>query len=198
MLSARSMFIVWGDTPRYWRWSSEAEARFEEVAELVGVCWLEIRGWINTCMLSPSTMYGAYLVYKSTPAAFGFEYQPVEVSFGVAGTESDAPKRTVYLDPERGRRLQYQIVPRRVGIFSRTRILGFEAPRPPIPTENHDVQYPKQRSDGWLEIELGDFFNPAESADDKELELSVCEVKGGDWKGGLIIQGFEIRPKLGK
>lgn len=160
------------------------------------VCWLEIRGWINTRMLSPSTLYAAYLVFKTAAGAYGFEYQPVEVSFGIAGSETDTHKRTVYLDAERGRRLRYQIVPRRAGIFGRTRIVGVEAGRPPIPTENPDLQYPNQRSDGWLEIELGDFFN--QGGDDKDLEMAVCEVKGGDWKGGLIIQGFEIRPKLSK
>jgi hypothetical protein len=51
----------------------------------------------------------------------------------------------------------------------------------------------KERGYGWLEIKLGEFFNGGE--DDGEVEMSVLEVKGGNWKGGLIVQGIEIRPK---
>ncbi|KAJ1409310.1 Phloem protein 2-like [Sesbania bispinosa] len=193
MLSARILFIVWGDTPRYWRWISLPESRFSEVAELVSVCWLEIRGCINTGMLSSETLYGAYLVFKPSAAgAYGFDYQSVEVSIGIAG--GDTRRRTVFLDAERGRRLRYQIVPRRVraGIFSRARfIANMEAPA--APPDNLDLQYPKQREDGWLEMELGEFFN--EGGEDKEVEMGVYEIKGGDWKGGLVVQGIEIRPK---
>lgn len=184
----------------------------------MSVCWLEIRGWINTGMLSPKTLYGAYLVFRPSPAGiYGFDYQSVEVSIRVAGGE--VSKRIVYLDAERGRRLRYQIVPRR--IFNRARFLtGFEAPPaehnsnnnsnnnrnnnsfdfqyPNINNNNRnnnsfDLQYPKERGDGWMEVELGDFFNDGE--DDKEVEMGVCEIKSGDWKGGLIVQGIEIRPK---
>ncbi|KAJ6406111.1 hypothetical protein OIU84_009770 [Salix udensis] len=48
MLSARDLMIVWGDTPSYWRWNSDSSSRFGEVAELISVCWLEIRG-TNLC-----------------------------------------------------------------------------------------------------------------------------------------------------
>lgn len=194
MLSARNLFIVWGDTPRYWRWTSLPDARFSEVAELRSVCWLEIRGWINTGMLSPETLYGAYLVFKPNPSGFyGFDYQLVEVSIGIAGGENR--KRNVFLDAERGRRLRYQIVPRRAGtgIFNRARFLApVEAP-PVEDNDSLDLQHPKERADEWLEVELGEFFNDGQ--EDKELEMGVYEIKSGDWKGGLLVQGIEIRPK---
>ncbi|KAK8464767.1 hypothetical protein PHAVU_010G078180 [Phaseolus vulgaris] len=196
MLSARTLFIVWGDTPRFWRWISHPDVRFSEVAELVSVCWLEIRGWINTGKLSPETLYGAYLVFKPNPAGiYGFDYQSVEVSIGIAGGE--ASKRTVFLDAERGRRLRYQIVPRQAGIFNHARFLGsvetLSAQHNNNNTTSIDLKYPKERGDGWLEVELGDFFNDGE--DDKEVEMGVYEIKSGDWKGGLFLQGIEIRPK---
>ncbi|TKY52051.1 putative F-box protein PP2-B12 [Spatholobus suberectus] len=194
MLSARTLFIVWGDTPMYWRWTSLPDARFSEVAELVSVCWFEIRGWINTGTLSPKTLYGAYLVFKPNPVGtYGFDYQSVEVSIGIAG--GDPRKRTVFLDAERGRRLRYQIVPRRAGIFNRARFMAtataVEAPT--TEDNNLDLQYPKERGDGWLEVEVGEFLNEGE--EDKEVEMGVYEIKGGDWKGGLLVQGIEIRPK---
>ncbi|KAI4302016.1 hypothetical protein L6164_035239 [Bauhinia variegata] len=199
MLCSRILFIVWGDTPRYWRWTSIPGARFNEVAELASVCWLEMRGWINSRMLSPSTLYGAYLVFKLTSGACGFDYQAVEVCVGFVGGEAE--KRRVYLDAERGRSLRYQIVPRprRAGRFSRSRTHFATAVEASTPPHSHhrgnvDLQYPNDRADGWLEVELGEFFIRGD--EDKQLEMGVYEVKGGDWKGGLIVQGFEIRPKI--
>ena len=42
-----------------------------------------------------------------------------------------------------------------------------------------------ERKDGWIEIELGYFYN--DQGDE--------EVKGEHLKGGLIVEGIEIRPK---
>ncbi|XP_021619846.1 F-box protein At2g02240 [Manihot esculenta] len=198
MLSARDLIIVWGDNPTYWRWTSEHNSRFPEVAELIGVCWLEIRGKINTCLLSQDTLYGAYLVYKTTPAAYVFEDQPVDVTLGLAGTEGC--KRSVYiLDTKREQeqdyqqqRQQRQIAISEVGVFGFS-AMGWRAPEPT--REKNKGEYPKEREDGWVEIELGEFFN--NKGEEGELEMSISEVNGGDWKGGLIILGIEIRPKRG-
>lgn len=149
---------------------------------------------MNTKMLSPETLYGAYLVCKAGAAGFyGFEDQSIHASVRIAGGETE--ERIVFLDAERGRRLRYQIVPRRyrTGIFSRARFV--EVPVPvPGPAENEMFEkYPKEREDGWLEIELGEFFN--KGGEDKEVEMGVHEITSGDWKGGLVVQGIEIRPK---
>lgn len=185
MLSARDLTIVWSDTPVYWRWVSDPDSRslslslslfvfrflfhlflklyanrFEEVAELIDVCWLEIHGKIETQMLSPATMYTAYLVFKLAREAYGWHAPPAEVSVGLAGSEST--KSRVCLDTGRGRRLHLPI------------------------------GYPKEREDGWLEVKLGEFFN--KEGEDGELEMSFLEVKGGNWKRGLVVQGIEIRP----
>lgn len=199
MLAARNLTIVWGDTPRYWRWISLPESRFSEVAELVDVCWLEIRGKINTSMLSPDTTYAAFFVFKSTAGAQGFEYQPAEVAVGISGGESKTQR--VFLDPEGGKRLRYQIVPRHSGVLRRgfsignrwrQRALADQGRESELNGES-DRKYPKPRGDGWMEIELGGYFN--QGGEDRELEMSVLEVEGGGWKSGLIVQGIEIRPK---
>ena len=52
---------------------------------------------------------------------------------------------------------------------------------------------PKQREDGWFEIEIGEYFNGG--GDAVELELRVEKVNGGSWKTGLVIQGIEFRLK---
>ncbi|PSR98854.1 F-box protein [Actinidia chinensis var. chinensis] len=190
MLAARNLAIVWGDTPSYWRWTSLPESRFPEVAELVSVCWLEIRGKINTSVLSPSTTYAAYLVFKSTASTYGFQYQPAVVSVGISGAESET--RNVFLDPEGGQRMRYQIMPRRIRIFNRTLASNMFRSHACISRES-EHQYPKVRGDGWMEIELGEYFN--KGGEDSEMEMSLMEVNGGDWKSGLVVQGIEIRPK---
>ena len=53
------------------------------MAELINMCWLEIHGRINTSMLSQSTLYAAYIVFKTTMNAYGFEHLPVEAAVGV-------------------------------------------------------------------------------------------------------------------
>lgn len=199
MISPRELSIVWGDVPRYWRWTSPPEARFGEVAELVSVCWLEIRGKIETEILSPGTLYAVYLVFKHTTSNYGFQQQPVEASVGLVGTET--PKQTVYLDAvDREWRRRHPIVPRGFGLFNlgRRRIIGTqvavprEITRNDAPTVDCGRPIPKEREDRWLEVQLGEFLTDGVNG---ELEVSVSEVKGGHWKGGLLIQGVEIRPK---
>ncbi|KAF8015425.1 hypothetical protein BT93_H1050 [Corymbia citriodora subsp. variegata] len=97
--------------------------RFAEVAELIDVCWLDIKGTISSCMLSPRTHYAAYLVFKFTPRSYGFEFQPIEVGAGFADDEAGRQKRSLMLAPAGG-----------------------------------SGNYPKERQDGWSEIELGEFL----------------------------------------
>ncbi|KAK0606075.1 hypothetical protein LWI29_033902 [Acer saccharum] len=101
--------------------------RFPEVAELRIVCWFEIHGKIDISLLSTTTTYVAYLVFKPTDNFFGFDNNPVEVAVGLA--EGDFQNRTVYFDQR-----QQNIVP----------------------ADNPDL-FPKEGGDGWLESELGIF-----------------------------------------
>ena len=55
--------------------------------------------------------------------------------------------------------------------------------------------YPRERADGWLEIELGEF---SYERDDELLKMSCKENSCGGFKGGLIVQGIEIRPYFGE
>ncbi|KAL6194962.1 hypothetical protein ACLB2K_036037 [Fragaria x ananassa] len=49
----------------------------------------------------------------------------------------------------------------------------------------------RYRGDGWMEVEMGEFFV---KGDDATVECSVREVNGT--KSGLLVEGIEIRPKL--
>ncbi|XP_076913297.1 F-box protein PP2-B11-like [Bidens hawaiensis] len=202
MLAARDLSIVWGDTPRYWRWISLPESRFAEVAELISVCWLEVHGRICTSMLSPNTVYVAFMVFKSTSETHGFDSQPAEVSVGLSGLEGQT--HTVFLEPEGGEATirRYPVVPRtRMGMFHRVREANpnlrpspNRSPVPVLVVGSSNGKVPKQRKDGWMEIELGEYF-VKEGEEGGELVMSMKEVKGRNWKGGIVIQGIEIRPK---
>ncbi|PWA65430.1 F-box domain, Phloem protein 2-like protein [Artemisia annua] len=50
---------------------------------------------------------------------------------------------------------------------------------------------PFEQNDGWLEIEPGEFYN--EGFGEKEVKMSLREVDGVHLKGGLLIEGIEIR-----
>ncbi|XP_050230273.1 F-box protein At2g02240-like [Mercurialis annua] len=196
MLSARDLNITWGSTPTYWKWNSDPHSRFGEVAELLNVCWLEITGKISTNLLSPSTLYSAYLVFKLKERAHGLLDPPAEAIVGV-GAETERNRRTVYLDTDADS--SYRMSLRRQGpVMLRTR--GGLARRiaeaePPVAAgpSGESENGPKKRGDGWVEVELGEFFN--ENVNDEELVVSVLEVKQGNWKSGLVVEGIEIRPK---
>ncbi|CAJ1976312.1 unnamed protein product [Sphenostylis stenocarpa] len=162
MLSARALTITWGDTEEYWGWTTNAHSRFPEVAELRMVCWLEIRGVLNTLTLSPNTHYAAYIIFKMIDA-FGFSNLPVELSVNFLGDHGST--KIVCLDPT-----------------------GVES----LDITSAGLQRPNVRSDGWLEIEMGEFIN---TTVEYEVEMSVMEVKDGRWKYGLVVEGIELRPK---
>ncbi|KAI9196416.1 hypothetical protein LWI28_023751 [Acer negundo] len=163
MFGARRLSIAWGDEPRYWTWTDQRllpEFRFVEVAELKYVFWLDVKGQVETKILSSKTNYVAYLVFKFANSRHGFESRPIELSVYPEGSESETRrKKKVVLDPSRN-----------------------SLPRP----------Y-QRRGDGWMEIEMGEFFN--EHGDDGVVVCSLFDFDGFRTKGGLIVEGIEIRPK---
>ncbi|KAJ0492867.1 putative phloem protein [Helianthus annuus] len=181
MLAARQLSIALFDSPTCWRWTSMEKSRFTEVAELISVRPMEVIGNVNTSILSPNTTYVAQLVFMTTSKAYGFEYQPAEVCIGPFGDNSQT--RMVYLDPH-ARTRRRLLRPRGVG-SSRRGVLVV-----PAPSEDNCS---KLREDGWFEVEIGEYFN--KGGEEIEVEMSVVEIKGGNSKSGLIIQGIEIKPK---
>ena len=118
-------------------------------------------------MLSPKTNYAAYLVYKLTEDAYGFDRLPPTVSVGTA-EGGEVCKQTVFLSQPRQQWRQQQ--------------------------QQH-TSHPSQRKDGWLEIKLGEYFN--EEGKDYELQIRLLEGDSRQWKRGLIVEGIEIRPTKG-
>ncbi|CAN7002996.1 unnamed protein product [Brassica oleracea var. botrytis] len=183
MLSAKELAITWGNSPQHWQWISNPESRFEKVAELLSVWWFEIRGKMNTRLLSLGTRYSAYIVFKTVNKCPGLADLPVEVGVGLVGQE--IPKQLIYFDgymDKDARKVRGELI-----YFD-----GYmDKDARKVRGEMRDVMKPKKREDGWMEAELGEFFNEKGCY---EVELSVIEIKSPYWKCGLIIQGIECRP----
>ncbi|KAI7725967.1 hypothetical protein M8C21_004188 [Ambrosia artemisiifolia] len=180
MLSARELYIAWSANSLFWCWKPVNESRFEEVVELRMTSWLEVEGKINTRILSPNTMYRAYLIVQVAHyRAFGFDVVPCEISVEVGEFCS---RGVVTLSPSAftKRSLEHVCGKNKVGGRSRLR------------SSDKVSRVCLERKDGWLEIELGEFYN--QGMCEKEVKMSLREIKGVHLKGGLIVKSLEIRP----
>lgn len=93
MLSARELNIVWSQDERYWRWVSRNDSRFKELAELLKVCWLEIKGQIVRSHLSAATNYRVVFVFKFNERADGWSRVPIKFSIKAPdGKETETEK----------------------------------------------------------------------------------------------------------
>lgn len=130
--------------------------------------WLEIGGSISTRILSPNTVYGSYLLVKFADRAYGLDYLPSEVSLEVGNFKSQGKVHLSHSERKK---------------------------QPPLRMRSGGSQCDErgiaERRDGWMEIELGGFYN---NGNDMEVKMSLKEVKGHHLKGGLIVEGIELRP----
>ncbi|OVA13423.1 F-box domain [Macleaya cordata] len=179
MLSARDLSITWGNEPMYWCWKSIPQSRFSEVVELGIASWLQINGKISSRLLSHNTTYAAYLVVNFANRAYGLDKIPSEITVEL-GTH--VSRGTVYL---RGKDGQGQPLDG-LDHFLRSSVVY----------KGDGMRVPVDRKDGWMEIELGEFF--IDDGDEGEVKMSLMEVEGEHLKGGLIVEGIEVRPKVVK
>ncbi|PIA61276.1 hypothetical protein AQUCO_00300661v1 [Aquilegia coerulea] len=179
MLSARELSIPWGHDSLHWCWKFIPQSRFSEVVELRTISWLEIGGKINARMLSPKTTYVAYLVFKIADRAYGLDSVPSETLVEVGNQASTS---TTYLRRQNSQKQNLEQV-----YFTN----WIQVPKSRVTDGNAKV--PQDRKDGWMEIELGEFF--INNGDEGEVKMSLMEIKGSHLKGGLILEGIEVRPK---
>ncbi|CAH8357876.1 unnamed protein product [Eruca vesicaria subsp. sativa] len=173
VLSARELSITWSDQRHYWSWNHRLDSRFSEAVQLIMTDWLEINGKIQTGALSPNTSYGAYLIMKVTKRAYGLDLVPAETCVKVG--EGEKKTKMCYLSCLDDKK---QLMER---VFYGHR------------EQRMATNEPRVRDDGWMEIELGEFERGEE--EDKEVVMSLTEVKGYQLKGGIVIDGIEVRPK---
>ncbi|XP_009594787.2 F-box protein PP2-B11-like [Nicotiana tomentosiformis] len=133
-----------------------------EVAELRRVAWLDIYGKIETKNLIRKTSYAVYLVFKLTDNPRELERATASLRFVNEVAEGAGIEGTTVF-------------------ISKKKELPGELGR-----------FPHLRSDGWLEIKLGEFFNNL--GEDGEVEMRLMEINDKTWKSGIIVKGFDIRP----
>ncbi|KAI3894879.1 hypothetical protein MKX03_033623 [Papaver bracteatum] len=164
MIGAKELDIAFGDNPQHWNRRGYPGSRFVEVAELKWSCWLEIRGKLETRLLTPKTLYAAYLVLKFKQDVYGFDEEPIKATVEVVGRAGgiNSEERCIYLSPNGGKG-QY---------------------------------FARKRGDGWMEVELGHFYNGELEDSDGQVHMSVFETESLGAKYGIIVQGMELRPKV--
>ncbi|CAI9103466.1 OLC1v1001948C1 [Oldenlandia corymbosa var. corymbosa] len=179
-LSARELTILHSNESNNWCWKPKPESRFAEVAELKTSNRIEIEAKIKSQMLSPNTKYGAYLIIQTSENSFGLDSIPSEVTIVIA---DNVIENTAYLSPKCETKQQIE------SLFyaNRARMMKMRV------ENGGDDRFPMARSDGWAEIEIGEFFNGNEI--DQDIRMSLRETKGHQLKGGLTVEGIEIRPK---
>uniref|UniRef100_A0A0D3FBY5 F-box domain-containing protein n=1 Tax=Oryza barthii TaxID=65489 RepID=A0A0D3FBY5_9ORYZ len=172
MLSARALQIV--NLTHSWRWISlTGSSRFSEVVEFLKGYRVEVCGKIPCKMLSGNSNYAAYIVFVVAEDSCGLASVWV-ATVGVGGRQST---RQVCLDSSNRNDYYYEG--------------EIEVP------QDGSVILPQERADGWMELELGEFYNQ-EGNNQGEVCFSLVKPKAGRWlsNGGLVIQGIEIRPKI--
>ncbi|XP_022720129.1 F-box protein PP2-B15-like [Durio zibethinus] len=179
VLSARELNITWAENPLFWTWKPFTESRFSEVAELRTIWWLEIGGTINSRMLSPNIVYEAYLIVKFFDRAYGLDLLPSKVSVEVGHVKSEG---TAWLRQYESKKQWLET------IWLSNQI---EAPRSRA-FRRIEERVPGKREDGWIEIKLGHFYNHGGAV---EVKMCLKEVTGTHLKGGLVVEGIELRPK---
>ncbi|KAI3831415.1 hypothetical protein MKX03_033550 [Papaver bracteatum] len=176
MLGAKELAITWGDgnTPQYWFYRGCSDSRFAEVAELHLVWWLEIRGKLEIELLSPNTFYVAYLVLKLRDDAYGFnDYEPIKAKVEVVGRAGGdtivcSQERLIYLNA-----------------------CSENYPPDPVypPDQMLEAEYfARERGDGWMEVEMGHFYNGGDDNEGGEVLMSVLETERLGGKHGIIVQ----------
>ena len=126
---------------------------------------------INGHLISLETNYAAYLVFKLSENSYGFDNVEVKSSIKIEGDQTAIRKSY----------LKRRAMNRRV-LLGRRELHYSSQEHIPCPTP---------RIDGWLEIELGEFFTTKE---EDHIEVEVTQL-GSHWKRGLMVEGIEIRPK---
>ncbi|GLJ25658.1 hypothetical protein SUGI_0491480 [Cryptomeria japonica] len=185
MLSPRDLAITWGGDDRYWHWISRDGSSFEDIAELIAVCWFEVQGVFDCKLLSPGIAYTVSFKLKlNGPASnhrrrlgtmihafhmnhrspYGWDIKPVKFSVTTSWGHQQQSAR-----------------------FLRNT-------ENPVDNEGYQMTSFRHVGKGWMEFDAGEFFVEENEDGPKEVKFYMNELIGGDWKGGLLLEGVKIQP----
>ncbi|KAI4982998.1 hypothetical protein ZWY2020_023490 [Hordeum vulgare] len=168
MLSARSLHISWGDTIDYWEWIKLPSDEIEANNSFREAAQLREVWWL----LIRGEIHSTMLCGNSMYAA----YLVFKLAHGFA--RLDFPFQDASISVAGGNDLTRQVC-------LQAYMEDGDAP--------DDVMVPRKRADGWMEVELGEFYTGEGSYG--EVSVTLKETEGGVLKRGLIVWGIEIRTK---
>ncbi|KAI7732030.1 hypothetical protein M8C21_009691, partial [Ambrosia artemisiifolia] len=182
MLGARNLSIAWGNDTRYWEWGHVPESRspsfrhfrcYAKGADQVlgtGVKFADVGILRNVWWLDiQGRIASAMLSPKTTYVAY-LVFRTTRESWGLS-----APGKTI---------ISFG------GVRKETANVFLQQPRTRgRPRTEAYTRAP--RNDGWMELELGEFY--CDDGDEGEVEMGFQEHH--EYKGGLILEGIQIRPK---
>lgn len=164
MICARGVDVIWGNDPRYWRLVSQHDSRFQELWELLEVCWLDLRGVVDCTLLSVGTKYRVLFVLKFGERSYGWNERPIRFLVTAEGEHMESEEILMEIHGER------------------QRIYGggwMEA----VADDGW--------MEGWIEVVAGEFTVTADSAC---VRFGMREVESNQWKRGLLVDGVRIEP----
>nr|GME07028.1 putative late blight resistance protein homolog R1B-17 [Ipomoea batatas] len=182
---ARKLRITWGHDDRYWIWTFDSDSR-HEVAKLKKVSAFDIGLTFDIRCLNKMSCYSAYLVFKLENGS----YEDVYTALAAVRYEKDNA-RYGWMNKQNWHSNTYEY-PKMESV----RVEG----------GNHNIitvflgntksygdcsQFPDSRSDGWMEIKLGDFY--VSSGNEGEVQLRLWHTSNQRWKSGFVVRGVEIR-----
>lgn len=165
MLTARGLGIIWSNDPHYWRLVSRHDSRFNELWELLEVCWLYLWGEMDCTLLSANTKYKVIFVLKFGERSYGWNSRPIKFSVVTAG-EEHMESEEVLMEIDGGRQRIYG-----GGWMEAVADDGW--------------------MEGWIEVVAGEFTVTANSS---SVRFDMKEVESNQWKRGLLIDGVRIVP----
>ncbi|KAJ0092269.1 hypothetical protein Patl1_25939 [Pistacia atlantica] len=133
-----------------------------DIAVSIRFWYFEVKGGMETKLLSPKTIYGTYLVFKFHDLERRILYKedpPVKCGVYFEGKD-DGKRHSLFLDPAGSMLRRY-----------------------------------RDKGDGWMEIEMGEFFN--ENGHDGML-MFTSSHDSDNTRNPFIIEGIELRPKYAR
>ncbi|XP_057421754.1 F-box protein PP2-B10-like [Lotus japonicus] len=164
MLAAKALQISKGDDERCCGWVTLPESRFEEVAKLE-VAKHRVVFWYDIC----GKINTVDLSPNTQYAAF-LVFKMITVQGG--------PIRALLSIDIFGGPICKKAICFHMKLKSKIKV----------------IECPKVRSDGLLEIEMGEFFNSG--LEDGEVEMRAMISKFLFWEGSFYLEGIEVRPKI--
>ncbi|KAJ4804747.1 F-box protein [Rhynchospora pubera] len=137
--------------------------------------YTQISGSIDSKILSSHTIYAPYLIFKTTEAVQLEEMRFRLSTVTISGLSKC--KQSVFFNP------RCNPTERKCRLYL-------------CETGNHtsDVKWPKTRTDGWMEVEMGKFYN--ENWEDREVEITSRVIIKNFITAGNVFLGIEFRPKM--